>query len=194
MKDSNIESKQKRRPAPPSHAKILAYWFDIKHESVVGWESFDNIAECSLGHAFCWACGVKKSKIASLDKCHILPYALGGSNEPSNFFLMCGDCHDLSPDSAFPDIFFRWVRHREAYTNKYLQDILDVMQPYMSQLNDQQLNSVSNDLLDTVASSFEYVGSHGGKISRSTVLGLLDHSLSQVTGINVHGMHEQLAA
>lgn len=50
----------------------------------------------------------KKVK-SKLDRCHIVPRALGGGVEPSNLFLMCHDCHFLSPDTTNVSAFFRWV-------------------------------------------------------------------------------------
>lgn len=43
------------------------------------------------------------------ERCHIIPEALGGKDEPSNLFLLCPECHSLSPDTINPASFFRWV-------------------------------------------------------------------------------------
>lgn len=29
---------------------------------------------------------------------------------PENLFLMCRECHDIAPNTIFPEIFFQWVR------------------------------------------------------------------------------------
>jgi hypothetical protein len=36
--------------------------------------------------------------------------SLGGSDDVSNLFLMCRECHDLMPNTKFPEIFFEWAR------------------------------------------------------------------------------------
>jgi hypothetical protein len=81
------------------------------------------------GEPSCWACGFHygaKYDISSphasieeiyrcwdkipLQRCHIVPRSLGGSNEPSNLFLMCRECHDLAPNTDIPEIFFEWAK------------------------------------------------------------------------------------
>lgn len=56
-----------------------------------------------------WNSKETKSK---LNRCHIIPGALGGADEPSNLFLMCSECHALSPDTKYPSMFFKWVVER----------------------------------------------------------------------------------
>jgi hypothetical protein len=105
----------------PSKSQIFSYWKDRFWEIgiLVDWSE-----------PSCWSCGfhygikydIKKPSSASWDKilnawdriplqrCHIVPRSLGGADEPSNLFLMCRECHDLQPNTALPDIFFKWVR------------------------------------------------------------------------------------
>lgn len=47
-----------------------------------------------------------------LNRCHIKPNALGGEDSPENLFLMCEECHALSPDTVNRAAFFRWVYDR----------------------------------------------------------------------------------
>ena len=59
--------------------------------------------------------------ISSLERCHIIPAALGGRDDASNLFLLCEECHKLSPDTTNPASFFRWVaRRRKDYSNGHL--------------------------------------------------------------------------
>ena len=79
---------EKKRLNPPSIDKIVEYW-EV------------NQCECDLGIDWseakgrCWRCS-KESK--SIEKCHIVPHSLGGSNEPSNFVLLCKRCHREAPN------------------------------------------------------------------------------------------------
>lgn len=50
-----------------------------------------------------------------LEKCHILPKMLGGTDDPSNLFLLCKKCHYESPDTINPDNFFAWVVYKRTY-------------------------------------------------------------------------------
>lgn len=104
----------------PSKAEIFSHW----HEKL-----YDVGAWIDWGEPSCWDCGFHygskydiKSADASweqilagwdrmpLQRCHIVPRSLGGTDEPSNLFLMCRECHDLAPNTAVPDIFFQWIR------------------------------------------------------------------------------------
>lgn len=53
-----------------------------------------------------------KSVKSKLNRCHIHPNALGGTDSPENLFLMCEECHALSPDTTNRSAFFRWVYDR----------------------------------------------------------------------------------
>jgi hypothetical protein len=104
----------------PSKAQIFSYWKDRFQEIgiFIDW-----------GEPSCWACGfhygtkydIKSShpnwneilngwERIPLQRCHILPRSLGGTDDPSNLFLMCRECHDLAPNTALPEIFFEWAR------------------------------------------------------------------------------------
>lgn len=97
----------------------------------------------------CWGCRtpfisphkhelniVPKNKVESLgrriwnevplQRCHIVPRQFGGSNHPSNLFLLCPHCHDSSPDTHDPEVFFNWIKYRpdeyrEEVANKITQ-------------------------------------------------------------------------
>lgn len=79
------------------------------------------------GKYCCWACGASG---VTLNRCHIVPHALGGSDEPSNLFLMCEACHAESPDTANPASLMRWVWRKrrdmvfgEVHPRKFLEDV-----------------------------------------------------------------------
>lgn len=70
------------------------------------------IDECGLSvdwseaTTHCWRCGCKKN----LQRCHIIPYALGGKDEPSNIVLLCSRCHSEGPNVNDPEIMWDWIR------------------------------------------------------------------------------------
>jgi hypothetical protein len=109
----------------PSKAQIFSHWKDRLRDvgKFVDW-----------GEPSCWVCGfhygakydIKSSdatwsKILDcwdrvpLQRCHIVPRSLGGTDEPSNLFLMCRECHDLAPNTALPEIFFEWARGQSCW-------------------------------------------------------------------------------
>ena len=103
------------RKSMPSHYQIFQYWKDkmIHGQTVV----YDKSAP------ECWACGLIVNDIedfsdlkslwnsigSSLQKCHIIPKALGGTYEEENIFLMCDNCHQEAPNTTSRDAFINWV-------------------------------------------------------------------------------------
>ena len=107
----------------PSKGDIFLYWKD--HLGQIG-------IFIDWGEPGCWACDFHydtkydiKHENATIDeliacwnriplqRCHIVPKSLGGSDDVSNLFLMCRECHDLAPNTLYPDIFYHWVRHQD---------------------------------------------------------------------------------
>ena len=99
----------------PSKADIFEHWKEWLDQNGFDW-----------GEPNCWACkrwwgttyDIKKSnapwgKIRAiwnkvpLQRCHIIPRSLGGTDDPSNLFLMCRDCHDRAPNTPSREIFFK---------------------------------------------------------------------------------------
>lgn len=60
----------------------------------------------------CAACGYVSD---SLQRCHLTPHALGGSDtDPANFVLLCGRCHAEAPDHVDGEMMRRWVVRHES--------------------------------------------------------------------------------
>jgi hypothetical protein len=89
------------------------------------------------GEPSCWACGfhygtrydIKRSDASwreilrgwdkiPLQRCHIVSTSLGGSDEASNLFLMCRECHDQSPNTNITAIFFEWAREQSWHVRE----------------------------------------------------------------------------
>lgn len=125
-----------------SHFEIFDYWkdkiitdrFDVEVYDYKKHKSTGVMPVADWGEPECWACGkyikinnnndnLKKTwndkKVASkLNRCHIIPKALGGLNSPENMFLMCEECHYLSPDTIYKKGFFIWVYDRKKCFEK----------------------------------------------------------------------------
>jgi HNH endonuclease len=88
-----------RKTIQTSRQDIIDYW--IRHQD-----------ECGLAvdwvdaHERCWRCGYK----SRLERCHIIPHALGGSEDPENLVLLCGRCHREAPNVADPSFMWIWLR------------------------------------------------------------------------------------
>ena len=62
----------------------------------------------------CWRCGCQRN----LERCHIVPHTLGGTDEPSNIVLLCKRCHREGPNVTDPEIMWDWIR---AYRVPFLE-------------------------------------------------------------------------
>lgn len=92
-----------------SHAEIVDYWACNQSECglAVDWAEADKL---------CWRCAQGRQ----LQRCHIVPRALGGSEEPRNLVLLCGQCHAEAPNVADPDFMWKWLRaHAVSYYGTY---------------------------------------------------------------------------
>jgi HNH endonuclease len=88
-----------RKSIQTSYKDIVNYW--ARHED-----------ECGLAidwadaHERCWRCSYK----SRLERCHIIPHSLGGSEDPENLVLLCGRCHREAPNVADPSFMWIWLR------------------------------------------------------------------------------------
>ncbi|WP_434294973.1 HNH endonuclease [Clostridium botulinum] len=89
----------KREEIKTSKNEIVDYWFSIVDECGLS-------VDASEAHERCWRCGCKKS----LERCHIVPDALGGEDKPSNLVLLCHRCHLDNPNVTDPEIMWDWLR------------------------------------------------------------------------------------
>ena len=97
-----------------------------------------------------------------MQRCHIVPKALGGSDSPSNLFMLCKECHHDSPDTIYPKAFFRWVYQRRTHS------IMDEVREQLDSLG------IPYNFVGAVdINNFSKIGnSHGGNIVRSTLVSL----------------------
>ena len=84
------------------------------------WVKNNNISEAELNfdwsdsYTHCWNCGdnkYRKSKLTpSLERCHIIPDALGGSDLPNNYVLLCKECHAEAPNTSNHKDMWDWIK------------------------------------------------------------------------------------
>lgn len=93
-------------------SEIANYWRELSP-----YNELDLNFDWSDCHFVCWNCGEDKSRKGvnskdiqpKLDRCHIIPNALGGKDEPSNYVLLCNGCHQESPDHINPKYMWEWI-------------------------------------------------------------------------------------
>jgi hypothetical protein len=107
------------RPPQPTHDEIAAAQAELLDLLEIPPE---DAARC------CWACRAMSfrfrgnevvpvpGELGWLERAHVVAHAAGGSNEPSNYFLLCATCHREQPDSASPAVQVAWLRTHESET------------------------------------------------------------------------------
>lgn len=117
----------------PSKFEIFEYWKNSTYLINVDWYE-----------PSCWACGewfggiydiefetatdeVRKQIWNSfpLQRCHIIPKSLGGSDSAENLFLMCRDCHDLAPNTKSKSLFLKWASNQPSRKAKEIAHAIE---------------------------------------------------------------------
>lgn len=177
----------------PKKSEVFEYWKE---------RIFDLGFFIDWGEPSCWACGefwngryditnssasykriLKVWEKVPLQRCHIIPRSLGGSNKPSNLFLMCKECHDLAPNTSIPEIFFQWVRkqnfaERYVYQMQQCMKAFDIPKELNFKLEEISQTEEFKDFLNKHAGlhrpQLGYSGL-GRRLTTSTLYGLLFH-------------------
>ncbi|MEU5525413.1 HNH endonuclease signature motif containing protein [Micromonospora chersina] len=91
-----------------------------------------------LGEPSCFACGWYDDSRPThpqasfsqtwaksrLQRAHLTPHALGGTNHPSNYLMLCKQCHDEAPDWRDPSMMIQWAKTRESFMHRLQVDVL----------------------------------------------------------------------
>lgn len=102
LKYRSLKRSNMRKQSKTKTEDIINYWSPILNESELNLD-LDEL-DCR-----CWRCGQEK-KLEKLQRCHIVADSLGGSDEPSNFVLLCAKCHQESPDVDDPKYIWIWIK------------------------------------------------------------------------------------
>ena len=86
-------------------------------KQIVEW-AMANINELDYGvdrsemDTHCWRCGHERYT----ERCHVIPDALDGEDTPSNYRLLCSECHLEAPNVNDPDEMDKWIRRTNVGT------------------------------------------------------------------------------
>lgn len=89
----------KRATIKTSKRECIEYWSKKLKETEIG-------TDWDLAERRCWRCG----KETELQRCHLVPDALGGKDEASNIVLLCDKCHEEGPNVQDPEIMWDWIK------------------------------------------------------------------------------------
>jgi hypothetical protein len=124
------------RKMPPAY-KVALYWMSRegieRSRRFVDMNGLPAFFVIDSGETYCFACGWSRRFITGdkrpdsngplkdiwanegLQRCHLVPYAKGGSDEPDNLVLLCQECHKDAPDCLDPDIVLAWIARRGSF-------------------------------------------------------------------------------
>ena len=145
------------------------------------WRAYAEICETELNfdwadaETHCWNCGIERKR--GLERCHIIPHALGGLDKPDNYVLMCKDCHSEAPNTNCKDDMWDWIKsNRIDYSLYGVYKIYRALEMFKEKQGFDFSDTYSNrsNVLQEVLFEFENnVGTHGSKITISTYYYLL---------------------
>ncbi len=90
---------KKREAIKTTIQEAIDYWIKFVDEC-------DLSIDWSEADTHCWRCGCKKH----LQRCHIIPDALGGKDCAENIVLLCKRCHAEGPNVTDPEIMWDWIK------------------------------------------------------------------------------------
>jgi hypothetical protein len=87
-----------------TRTEVASYWYGDLH--------------LDMGEAMCWACrrwdgsGQEGAYEDAdwLERCHLVPASLGGSDAPENLVMLCARCHREMPNVLDRTAALSWVR------------------------------------------------------------------------------------
>jgi hypothetical protein len=98
---------------------------------------YENTDECGMGadasewNTHCWRCGHERNT----QKCHVIPYALGGEDIASNYVLLCEDCHSEAPNVNDKEFMMKWIKRTSISSYNCYWDIRDIISNRMLEVS-----------------------------------------------------------
>lgn len=170
--------------------------FDGRLEIEIGYDGYDKTKAnvnnsipvvIDWGEPSCFACGrwtgvqiennddnIKKlwddKKVKSnLQRAHIIPAALGGTDSPENLFCLCARCHRDSPDTIYPKEFFKWVYQRRKDGTVEQRTFTKAVE----KCKEENVNPVFINVDKTFNDNFKTMNTHGSIMSESSYIASL---------------------
>lgn len=174
-----------RKPSIICHKKIFDYWYNQ------GIDELDLNFDWADAMDHCWNCGCKNSDSRSkkgllLERCHITPHALGGSNTPDNYVLLCKECHASAPNINSKTAMWDWIKSNRipfGYTGTY--KIMKAFQRLASEQNQSVTELVDHTkchktILDILRSNLKEISTHMHTANESTYYYMLKDFINKV--------------
>lgn len=134
-----------RKRNMPSRRAIAEANEDLIRRLEVSWTMADKT---------CWACGAAgddDEPSGWLQRAHVQAMSGGGTDDPSNFFLLCWVCHRDQPDGAPRDVQEEWLLTHESQSDRTSRTAKPVLHWLRVQMAEFGLTAEeARDLRDTV--------------------------------------------
>ena len=171
------------RKSRPMHKSIMQYWKSREASERLDQYRFDHRLELEFVDMlkkddcfFCFGCYEQEESWRSFDRAHIVPAMLGGSNHPSNFVMLCSECHYDNPNTVHEEIYFKWLDGVEfCYSKKYrrLLKALKLFEVSFESIDRIYDEKGEDFFLEMACNVVEECGIHSGTINYSSFAGAL---------------------
>lgn len=189
----------------PTRHRIVQWWAGSQGrgridylQSVYGDAVSEKLRLIDLGDAFCWACNGPRhpllrlsrrvsyrSKQCTLERCHVIPVARGGSNHPCNLVMMCKQCHKDNPDSVEEGLFWWWFGSVQTQQERMMTDLkkagIDKVRP-------RDYSSFIEALRQRMKASQPVLVS--GQLSRGYIVALTAQMVSEYTPSEIEDLND----
>lgn len=158
------------RQNAPGKKKIWQYWIDNGIQRGLDDTRYYNACDFNV----CVCCGRESS---TLERAHVIPHSLGGSNDVSNYILLCSKCHRESPDIADESALIEWMNEQPTE----LENTLRIIRHEMDKYNKENQVAVDEALIKEIFRELnKKAGAHSGRFSDATKVYILREALKKI--------------
>jgi Zn finger protein HypA/HybF involved in hydrogenase expression len=150
------------------------------------WINNNNIDETELNfdwseaYTHCWNCGDNKysesTKTIKLQRCHIVAHSLRGKDIPSNYVLLCKECHAEAPNTSSNEDMWDWIKSNYIPFSFYNTYVIRKALIMFKQKEGYSFFSVVKNIEKinkSIQNQSEKITTHGAKINSSTLYYML---------------------
>jgi len=159
IKDTECNDTQEiiERQSRPSHDAIAVYCVNNYPELCL-----------DLGEPCCMACAKFREDSSRKDwnryeRAHIVASMIGGSYNPSNFLLLCKECHATMPNVPDKTYVLQWAANCPCYWSSKMGLVWDNL------LVDYSLDELANVLIKDVCQTLKQCGTHATVLTPMTI-------------------------
>jgi len=161
----------------PSKKDIAEYW-----KNNMPYNEMELNFDWADAEFCCWNCGEDKRRkeranrydLARLERCHIQPKQFKGSNDPSNFVLLCKQCHSQAPNYNSLNAskyFWEWIKSNKVMfplSNSYNFSKGLEMFEYVREVDFLYFIQEHNIDFSLIQQKIKNIGTHGATFNPST--------------------------